>query len=184
MPPPGVTFDSREIYLTAKAYEAAAAILSERLHAPLSKQMFRLLAIPAWYNLAFALELYLKCLHTLSSKCNPPEEHDFDVLWRNVPKDLRNRVKKAFKHSCENPRIAFILKNSPEYSILAKVLKELSSTYLAVRYTYDPRCWTGANTKIQLPLMETCTTSIRYVIEKEHSEWKSGLDSLPTFQAH
>ena len=102
MPPPGVTFDSREIYLTAKAYEAAAAILSERLHAPLSKQMFRLLAIPAWYNLAFALELYLKCLHTLSSKCNPPEEHDFDVLWRNVPKDLRNRVKKAFKHSCES----------------------------------------------------------------------------------
>lgn len=152
--------DPRRIFNVAESFRIATLDLAERF----SKHDLKCI-IPYSVNLAFALELFLKCLITIE-KGETPEGHKTEVLFSELSERSKKRTIDYFENpSDEARRIRDAMENFRNTKIrFEEALARGNDTFRNNRYLYEhPGSFRIASGDI--------IEGVRFAIMDHHPEW-------------
>jgi hypothetical protein len=154
--------DPRAVFTNAERFMAGAMILSDSQKRPGGEELW----IPTQVLLAFALELYLKCLLNING-CLIPGSHNVALLFANLPETTKAKITKRFKSETKNNQefLQFVAKHPQFKNDLPSVLNDAATAFEDLRYIFEgkPKDMCG---RLWWP-----TVAVRAAILEIHPAW-------------
>lgn len=131
-------FDPRLIFLTAESFRLASGIMG---HA--STVEGRQVLVPSLVCIAFACELYLKCLITIEVEKGFTKVHKLGELFRQLPANIQQTVRQRAAEAATKKREIYeqLLKpagiKSPPLLDFDEALKRSEDAFVKWRYPFD-----------------------------------------------
>lgn len=150
------------VFKSACGFRKAAKLLKETY----KKGEYDLLN-PCNVNLAFAAELFIKCLLYLNA-ASVPKHHELKELFRNLSKIHRQRINKLFMEEVKKkPYIARIEAIEPSFKFeINEVLEASNDSFKEWRYIFEEREQT-----VQFYGVEEFVDALHTYIQTVKSEW-------------
>lgn len=126
-----------DMFKVGTGYWTGSKILSNYL----SKTKDFDLTSPILVNMAFAGEIYLKCLLLIQTGKYPKrkrEAHHLKRLFDELPKTDQVAIEDAFKNNMENSLLLRLLKKPKSVPKLRTMLAGAGETFINLRYSFDP----------------------------------------------
>ncbi|MET4477994.1 hypothetical protein [Bradyrhizobium sp. F1.13.3] len=135
---------ARAMLLNAEEFRKAAIMLESY---PFLSGLDPHIIIPMMVCYAFATEMYLKFLLSHVTGRDVPETHDLEELFRNLPKPVKRRIKKAWENP---PGIEANIRNAIESKLgrsrsFEETLSDSAHAFVSLRYHYELGNVTGFN---------------------------------------
>lgn len=142
--------DPRQIFRIGEWFYLASSTLGERV--PKTRVLF----LPAIVMIAFALELYLKCLIAIETEATPPSGHNLRRLFNKLTSKTQDKIRHYFDNPTEQGEINWRekMKNPPPH-----IPKEAFPS----PYDFDSILDVSADAFVQL----------RYVFERKKAGWNA-----------
>jgi HEPN domain-containing protein len=163
---------SKDVFLLAEAYSAAADVLSEAAKKDAKSKKERVVsfhvAVPILTLDSFAAELYLKSLYLLDRK-RSTRGHDLKELFGELSVGCQKSIKAIYAEALKRnqPLITATLKEDPGFDFgLENVLGKSRETFEKIRYAFDGRGPTFYWPVIKLAVRKVITLSL------EGSRWE------------
>jgi hypothetical protein len=129
--PPKPTPDCRKMFQLAERYSEASRLLEEQAK---GKEWGS--SAPKLLVDSFAVELYLKCLFVLDTNTAPPQEHDWEKLFKALAPHTQTLIREAFERIVSSdPVLSHLDVINPEASMVTDFDRSLT----AAKNTFDKR---------------------------------------------
>jgi hypothetical protein len=128
------TSEARDLFIIGTGFWKTSKILSNHL----GKTHDFDVVSPIFVNMAFAGEVYLKCLHLIRTG-KLLKGHDLKSLFDGLPKTDQVSIEDAYNRNVKNSPIVNAMKAQfPEIDLkLSTVVAEAAKTFVQCRYAYE-----------------------------------------------
>lgn len=132
---------SEKVFKTAQIFEKAAAILTREFQRELERTGVTNLPAAIIVNLAFSLELYLKCLKIIETGSQPKKIHNLHNLYQSLSPGSKTKIENYYEEFIQSNPLAIAVKSEFKDIKLDidTALSEADKAFIEWRYIYEFR---------------------------------------------